>query len=214
MEENYLLKQKIYWIGQHAYDLYLNTDTLIVDNYVNEILLFERIESNQFHQKEIVFLDEFFPLQDRNYNVEDLITPISKFMKDRNIPFENGLIIGDASEILVQAFVEIGTFDLSEIQNVEVEAAFDFVHRIDSTNSLEMVDVSGFSILFLKEAVPFKDTVELALHYKDKASKTFNKIIVSKINDLKLNEFLFHLENGVEEAVDLSEGVEFYVKQK
>lgn len=211
MKKNTTLRSKLFWVGEHSYELYKNTDHLILDNFDNQVLLYQRLDNSVVNEKEIVFLDEFFPMNTREYCVSDLQKPVSLFMKDRKIPFEEGVIIGDASEILVQTVVEVGTLDLVDEDSLgKTVADFDLVHKMDSSAEFNKVDVSNFSILFLKEAMLFKDTLEEAKLIKNKAPKTFNKVISEKGDNLKMNEFLFHLENGLEEAISKSGGVELY----
>ena len=207
-------KQKIYWIGEHSYQLFKNTDQLILNNFNNQILLYSRINSKEVTSHEIIYLDEFFPMKERNYILSDLQKPISLYLKDKKIPYDKGLIIGDASEILVQSLVTVGTFEISDFNKINEDITdFELVHKIENIEEFNKIDVSGFSILFLEEAIPFKDTIEKAHLYKEKATKTFNYVIVQKEGGFELNEFLYHLENGIVDAVSKSIGVEFYKKQ-
>ncbi len=210
MKNNTKIKEKIYWVGEHSHEVFKNTDQLILNNFDNQVLLYSRIDSEFSLSAEIVYLDEFFPMKERNYVISDLQKPISQFMKDRNIPFEKGLIIGDASEILVQALIEVSTFEESNLNRIkETVSEFEVVHKIDPSDEFNMVDVSGFSMFFLKEAMPFKDSLILSNQYKTKATKTFHQVISQKDSEFKMNEFLFHLENGLDEAVVKSKGLEF-----
>ena len=207
------IKEKIYWIGEHSYEIYKQTNKLILENFDNQVLIYSRIDSNTPISNDIIYLDEFFPMNERNYLVADLQKPISHFMKDRKIPFEKGLIIGDASEIIVQALVAVGSFEFGELYSrEEIVADFEEVHKIETDTEkikeFNMVDVSGFSILFLNEAMPFKDSLETAKEYKVRADKTFHHVLKQKNQEFNMNEFLFHLENGLNEAVSKSSGVE------
>ena len=209
MKNNSTFKEKIYWIGEHSFEIYKNTNQSILNNFENEVLLFSRINADTNDSSPIIYLDEFFPIQDRNYSVSDLQKPISYFLKDRKIPFEKGLIIGDASEIIVQALVAVGVLELDELfSEEEMVSEFEAVNKIETKQEFTMVDVSGFSILFLEEVIPFKDAVESAKKVKSKSTKTFHHVLNQKNNDFNMNEFLFHLESGIEEAVNKSNGLE------
>ncbi len=209
MKKTSLNKEKIYWIGEHSFEIYKNINQVILDNFENQVLLYSRDNSDLPTSNEISYLDEFFPMQERNYSVSDLQKPISLFLKDRKIPFEKGLIIGDASEIIVQSVIAVGGFDLGEFSSKEeVDINFEVVHKIETEKEFNMVDVSGFSILFLDEVMPFKDSLETAKQFKAKASKTFHNVINQKNQEFNMTEFLFHLENGLNEAVSKSNGLE------
>ena len=209
MKNNSTLKEKIYWIGEHSFEIYKNTNESILNNFENEVLLYSRINPETSTSSQIIYLDEFFPMQERDYSVSDLQKPISLFLKDRKIPFEKGLIIGDASEIIVQALVAVGVLELGELNlKEEMEAEFESVNKIDNKREFNMVDVSGFSILFLDEVMPFKDSKEISKQVKSKSTKTFHHVINQKGKDFNINEFLFHLENGLDEAVSKSNGLE------
>ena len=215
MEKNNTeIKQKIYWVGEHSFDIYKSTDPLILNNFDNQLLLFSRTEAIDNQNESIVYLDEFYPMMEREYVVSDLQKPVAVFLKDRNISFETGLIIGDASERLVQTVVSVGSFENIEIKEINVlEEEFALANKIKANNEFNMVDVSGFSILFLKEAMPFKDELENANVYKGQSTKTFQNVLNVANSEFKMNEFLYHLDNGVEEAVELSNGVEYFNKK-
>ena len=211
MKNDANIKEKIYWIGEHSFEIYKNTNKSILESFDNQVLLYSRIDSDAPISNDIIYLDEFFPMNERNYLVADLQKPISYFMKDRKIPFEKGLIVGDASEIIVQALVAVGAFESGDLYSrEEIVADFEEVHKIetDTLREFNMVDVSGFSILFLNEAMPFKDSLETAKEYKAKADKTFHHVLKQKNQEFNMSEFLFHLESGLNEAVRKSNGIE------
>ena len=60
MEKNNTeIKQKIYWVGEHSFDIYKSTDPLILNNFDNQLLLFSRTEAIDNQNESIVYLDEF-----------------------------------------------------------------------------------------------------------------------------------------------------------
>ncbi len=213
MKNEQKFKQKIYWIGEHSFEIYKTTNKSVLEGYENQVLMYSRIDGNSSNSNEVIYLDEFFPMIERNYIVADLQKPVSEFLKDRNVPFEKGLIIGDASENIVQALVDVGSFELEEsLYSDEIVSNFEEVYKIendsDRSKEFNMVDVSGFSILFLEEMIPFKDSLEKAVEYKSKAAKTFNYVLKQTKHEFDMNQFLLHFENGLNAAVNKCNGIE------
>ena len=61
MKNNSTLKEKIYWIGEHSFEIYKNTNESILNNFENEVLLYSRINPETSTSSQIIYLDEFFP---------------------------------------------------------------------------------------------------------------------------------------------------------
>ena len=52
----------------------------------------------------------------------------------------------------------------------------------------------------------------MATIFKNRSTKTFQNVLTEYNSEFKINEFLYHLDNGIEAAVNSSKGVEYYTK--
>jgi len=202
MEKN---KTTLYWVGENAYSVYKNSNEFVLNQFDHEVLLYSNT-GNEINENS-TYLDEFYPLFDTEYSVQGLIKSVAAFLKERGVAFQAGLFIGDASEVLVQTIVEVGTqlYISSDSKNNSSEKVpqelFLMAFKLQEKEVLETVNLMDCSFLFLKEAIPFLDSLKASEVSVLKAQKGFSRVL--KVTQLipELNDFLFHYS---QEGIDLA----------
>jgi len=200
-------KETILWIGDHAKHIFMNTDKSVLSFYENKLLLFEREDNQNDPDIDVTYLDEFYPMFNRTYSVKDLNKPVCDYLKQINNNSNDGLIIGDGSEILFQAIVDSSYNQDLTLKEKQVDFSFQNVEKIDVTNDFQLMNLMNKDVLFLKEAMPFSDIIQEANKVKSIARKGFkNKLEANKTLN-NLNEFLWDYHDGLEIALQKTEDI-------
>lgn len=199
-------KRSVIWVGEHAFKEYnqLNTSTLNLYNHF--VLRYTRYDKTEINTS-IYYLDEYTYLPEENYSKKALSISLVNWLKDKGIAFQEGIIIGDSSEILMQSFVDASTFSIPHESNKE-EILFDAVYQLDSSYSKDWVNLSGFSVLFLKESIPFSDILQEAEQTKNEAYNNYNSVLYVAHNPFSINGFLFYYQDGLEEIMKSMQSIQ------
>jgi hypothetical protein len=192
-------KPWILWVGEHAYEEFKLLNTSITTNYEHLVLRYTRLDKAT-EDSSIYFLDEYTYLPEGSYLKEILSFPLLNWLKEKGIALQEGLIVGDASEVLMQTFISISTFPIpNEIQNEE--PLFEAVYHLDTIDSKEWIDFSVYNLLFLKESIPFSDVVQEAEITKQTSLKGFNEVMLVNSQPFSINDFLYYYQDGLAEVI-------------
>jgi hypothetical protein len=192
-------KPWILWIGEHAYEEFKQLNSSIIHNYEHILLRYSRLDKAS-ENASIYFLDEYTYLPEGSYTKETLHLPLINWLKEIGIALREGLIVGDASELLMQTFISISTFPIpTNTQNEEV--LFQAVYQLDSHFSIDWIDFSVYNLLFLNESIPFLDVIREAELTKKNAIRGFNSALHVTAQPFTMNDFLFYYQDGLEELL-------------
>ena len=190
-------KPWILWIGEHAYEEFNQLKTSITSNYEHFVVRYTRLDK-ACKNASVYFLDEYTYLPEGSYLKEILSFPLLNWLKEKGIALQEGLIVGDASEVLMQTFISISTFPIpNEIQN-EVPL-FEAVYHLDTIDSKEWIDFSVYNLLFINESITCSDVLEEAELTKQNAVRGFNSVLHVTAQSFSMNDFLFFYQEGLEE---------------
>ncbi len=192
-------KPWVLWIGERAYEEFKQLNASIVTNFEHLVLRYTRLDKAP-QTAAIYFLDENTYLPEECYTKETLSLPLLNWLKEKGIAFQEGLIVGDASEVLMQTFISVSTFPIS-IESQKEEALFEAAYQLDTTYSKEWIDLSVYNLLFLKESIPFSDVIQEAEITKQNAVRGFNSVLYTTEQPFSINDFLFYYQEGIEEIV-------------
>jgi hypothetical protein len=191
-------KPWILWVGEHAYEEFKQLNASITSNYEHLVVRYSRLDKTS-ENASVYFLDEYIYLPEGSYTKEALRLPLLNWVKEKGIALQEGLIIGDASELLMQIFVSISTFPISTILQKE-EVLFEKVYQLDSTYSKEWIDFSVYNLLFLNESIPFLDVLKEAELTKQNTVRGFNSVLHVATKPFSMNDFLFYYHEGIEQV--------------
>lgn len=195
--EQPITKPWILWVGEHAFVEYKQLNTSILNTYDHLVLRYTR-QDKVMEKDTIYFLDEFAYLPEGSYSKDALFFALLSWVKERGLAFQEGLIVGDASEILMQSFVSVSTFPVT--QETQKEEFFNAAYQLDTSNSKEWIDLSVFNLLFLKESIPFSDVLKEAEQTKKVALQNYHTVLHVATNPFSMNDFLFFYQDGIEEV--------------
>ena len=190
-------KPWILWIGEHAFEEFKQLNTSITTNYEHLVLRYSRLDKAS-ENASVYFLDEYTYLPEGSYTKEALHLPLLNWLKEKGIALQEGLIVGDASELLMQTFISVSTFPIPTNTQKE-EALFEAVYQLDSTYSIDWIDFSVYNLLFLNESIPFLDVIQEAEITKQNSVKGFNSVLHVTAQSFSMNDFLFFYQEGIEE---------------
>lgn len=190
-------KPWILWIGEHAYEEFKQLKTSITSNYEHFVVRYTRLDK-ACKNASVYFLDEYTYLPEGSYTKEALRLPLLNWLKEKGIALQEGLIVGDVSELLMQIFISVSTFPIPSNTQKE-EALFEAVYQLDSTYSIDWIDFSVYKLLFLNESITFSDVLEEAELTKQNAVRGFNSVLHVTAQSFSMNDFLFFYQEGLEE---------------
>jgi hypothetical protein len=190
-------KPWILWVGEHAFEEYKQLNVNILNTYEHLILRFTRQDKVK-EDCSVYFLDEFTYLPEGSYSKDALTFALISWLKERGLAFQQGLIVGDASEILMQTFVSVSTFTAS--QETQKEELFSAVYQLDATYSKEWIDLSVFNLLFLNESIPFSDVLQEAEQTRKDALNNYHAVLHVATKPFSINDFLFYYQDSIEEV--------------
>ena len=189
-------KPWILWIGEHAYEEFKQLNTSITTNYEHLVVRYTRLEKAT-ENASVYFLDEYTYLAEGSYTKEALHLPLLNWLKEKGVALQEVLIVGDATELLMQTFISVSTFP---IQNeIQKEAPlFEEVYQLDTIDSKEWIDFSVYNLLFLNESIPFLDVIQEAEITKQNSIKGFKSVLYVTALPFSMNDFLFYYQEGLE----------------
>ena len=200
-------KEKLIWFGDHANEVLKNTDKNVLSFYENEVLLFERNKNELEPENNTTYLDEFYPMIDREYKVEDLNKPVSTYLKHIKANSSEGLIIGDGCEILFQAVVNSSFNNKLSLAIEDLKQDLQQVEKIEEKDNFQLTDLSCKNVLFLKDGFPFADMIEESKASKEIAQKGFKNTLFVNTELNNLNEFLWNYHEGLDSAIKKSKEI-------
>lgn len=200
-------KEKLIWVGDHANEVLKNTDKNVLSFYDNEVLLFERNKNELEPENNTTYLDEFYPMIDRKYTIEDLNKPVSTYLKHIKANSEEGLMVGDGCEILFQAVVNSSFNSKLSLAIEELQQELQQVEKIEEKDNFQLTDLSNKNVLFLKDGFPFADMIEESNTVKKNAKKGFKNTLFVNTELNNLNEFLWNYHEGLDLAVMKSKDI-------
>ena len=189
-------KPWILWIGEHAYEEFKQLNTSITTNYEHLVVRYTRLKKAT-ENASVYFLDEYTYLAEGSYTKEALHLPLLNWLKEKGVALQEVLIVGDATELLMQTFISVSTFP---IQNeIQKEAPlFEEVYQLDTIDSKEWIDFSVYNLLFLNESIPFLDVIQEAEITKQNSIKGFKSVLYVTALPFSMNDFLFYYQEGLE----------------
>jgi hypothetical protein len=200
-------KEKLFWIGEHANEVLKNTDKNVLSFFDNEVLLFDRDDNNLEPKNSTTYLDEFYPMINREYNLGDLNKPVVAYLKQIKAHSSPGLMIGNGCELLFQAVVN-SSFNKKLSKPIDnLKKDFLQVENIESKERLQLTDLAHKDVLFLKDRFPFPDIIAESKASKEVAKKGFKNVLSAKKDMQNLNEFLWSYHEGLDLAVKNSNDI-------
>jgi len=136
---------KVIWVGDDAYFAaidYKNKNGSF-ETADEQVILFDRFdELNEQQFKKTTILNESYPLWDDDYNLQALVDVTKDLLaKEKDRKGSKFVIIGNPSELLVQAFVK----SICMLENSGMEnKTFDFEHYFQKTSFILLNDMQVF----------------------------------------------------------------------
>lgn len=194
MENNTI--KKIIWIGEHSFEKYKALNESVKKMFSHQVIRYTR-DVNSIKDENIIYLDEFNYLPSDSFDLQNVSLIISEWLQTSRISIENGIIVGDASELLFQSWLEVTTSNASNKNEVNLDLhKFEEVHFLMESDGLNHININQFDLLFLHEAIPFIDTIEKSNLFKSRALSFYNLIFYAKNDEFSINDFLFRFVEG------------------
>ncbi len=212
--ENFNKIKTIIWIGEEAEYQFQNSNDLIVDKFKNIIIKYSAFfEANERYKKnDIIYLENVFPKLEIKYEKQDLQMALEFVMEHKKIPKDSVLVIGDPSELMVQAF--IANSGEQELFSTESENEMMYLNKQFSEMSFYDTKISSVknSLLFIESQGKFVDIQNEISNCKIEAMNKFTAVMTCKQNALNLNAFLFNLETNLGSALENSSEIELLTR--
>lgn len=190
--------KKIIWIGEHSFEKYKELNESVKKMFSHQVIRYTR-EVNSLKDENIVYLDEFNYLPTDSFDLQGVSLILSDWLQTSRISIENGIVVGDASELIFQSWLEVTTYHTSIKNEVDLDLyKFEEAHFLMEGDGLNHVNISQFDLLFLYEAIPFIDTVEKSNIYKGRSLNSYNSIFYANNDVFSINDFLFRFTEGEE----------------
>lgn len=190
--------KKIIWIGEHSFEKYKELNESVKKMFSHQVIRYTR-EVNSLKDENIVYLDEFNYLPTDSFDLQGVSLILSDWLQTSRISIENGIVVGDASELIFQSWLEVTTYHTSIKNEVDLDLyKFEEAHFLMEGDGLNHINISQFDLLFLYEAIPFIDTVEKSNIYKGRSLNSYNSIFYANNDVFSINDFLFRFTEGEE----------------
>jgi hypothetical protein len=190
--------KKIIWIGEHSFEKYKELNESVKKMFSHQVIRYTR-EVNSLKDENIVYLDEFNYLPTDSFDLQGVSLILSDWLQTSRISIENGIVVGDASELIFQSWLEVTTYHTSIKNEVDLDLyKFEEAHFLMESDGLNHINISQFDLLFLYEAIPFIDTIEKSNIYKGRSLNSYNSIFYANNDVFSINDFLFRFTEGEE----------------
>jgi hypothetical protein len=190
--------KKIIWIGEHSFEKYKELNESVKKMFSHQVIRYTR-EVNSLKDENIVYLDEFNYLPTDSFDLQGVSLVLSDWLQTSRISIENGIVVGDASELIFQSWLEVTTYHTSIKNEVDLDLyKFEEAHFLMESDGLNHINISQFDLLFLYEAIPFIDTIEKSNIYKGRSLNSYNSIFYANNDVFSINDFLFRFTEGEE----------------
>ena len=196
----------LFWIGDHALNIYLESNMDILNLYNHQIILYNRRNSvyvNKLFNEPITYLNEFYPKINLKYSLSELNVPMFELLNNRigKLKCKEILFIGDTAELLFQTIINLGVKSKHNYEIDQLDSIGFVPMLLDDGLEISQLNLNQFDALFLSELMPFEEELKEAISYRDQGMKGFTNAYRCVSQELEINDFLWHyFENpkGVE----------------
>jgi hypothetical protein len=183
---------RILWIGDKAAETYRKTNKSVLEQFNNQILLYEN-KTKEAPEKNVTYLKDLRGNENLEYDAGQLKEALKSFIQTENAA-DADLLIGSSFELLFQQLLESykagRTTDKKKNFTNEMLFSYSLSREMD-TSSKKTSDAK--KVLFLHQEVPFKDMLMEARLTMESARKKFTETFTTKSSETDISEFLFRL---------------------